>query len=281
MQLWLVEWRKFPILEGLNRFPQRDFFVPVDLLIYMVIAAVLIFWLRNTLGTRHGDERDRSDIAERLMRRPEKDEDQAKDQAKERGPLLDLPLDVSTDLQSGNPETSSLMKGVKVAGSDAAHALIDLMRSLPGFDPHQFVTGASDAFAMIVEAFARGDLATLKDLLSLGVYSAFEQAIYDRRDRGETVQTDIHAVRTAEIIGVTLMEQMAFIKVRFIADETCVIRNRDGVILSGNPDKITTMNDVWTFGRDIRSKDPTWYLYETADDVSEDHKTPLPDSMRI
>lgn len=264
-------------MEGVNRFPQRDFPVPVDLLIYIVIAAVLIFWLRNTLGTRHGEERDRSDIAEQLMRRPEKDVDPSK----ERGPLLDLPADVSIDLQSGSPEASSLMKGVKVDGTNTAHALIDLMRSLPGFDPHQFVTGASDAFAMIVEAFARGDLATLKDLLSLGVYSAFEQAIHARRDRGETVQTDIHAVRTAEIIGVICTEQMAFIKVRFVADETCVIRDRDGAVLSGNPDKITTMNDVWTFGRDIRSKDPTWYLYETADDVPEDHKTPLPDSMRI
>jgi len=50
------------------------------------------------------------------------------------------------------------------------------------------------------------------------------------------------------------------------------------VITSGHPDKMTEMTDVWTFGRDTRSKDPTWMLYETADDVPEDHKTPIPNA---
>ena len=96
--------------------------------------------------------------------------------------------------------------------------------------------------------------------------------------RGESVSTEIHAVKAVKIMQVKRIENMVFIKLRFIADETCVIRDRDGTILSGNPDRITTMNDVWTFGRDARSKDPTWFLFETADDVKEDLKTPIPDA---
>jgi hypothetical protein len=38
------------------------------------------------------------------------------------------------------------------------------------------------------------------------------------------------------------------------------------------------MNDVWTFGRELKSKDPTWYLYETSDDVPEEHHNPIPDA---
>lgn len=241
--------------------------MPADLLIYIAIAVVLIIWLRNTLGTRHGDERDRSDVAERMMRRTNEPAPDLK--------ILDSADVVVEDL--GKPDLSRV-KGVKVTSPDTAQALVALMRDLPGFDPHRFVTGAADAFAMIVEAFARGDLPTLKDLLSSGVYAAFESEINSRRDRGETVETEVHAVKSSEIVDVSRLERMVFIKVRFVAEETCVIRNRDGIILSGNPDKITTMNDLWVFGRELKSKDPTWYLFETADDVIEEHKTPLPDA---
>ena len=33
--------------------------IPADLFIYIIIAVVLVIWLRNTLGTRHGDEKTR------------------------------------------------------------------------------------------------------------------------------------------------------------------------------------------------------------------------------
>jgi hypothetical protein len=46
----------------------EEIFVAVDLIIYAVIAAGLIFWLRSILGTRHGDERERPNpFAETVM----------------------------------------------------------------------------------------------------------------------------------------------------------------------------------------------------------------------
>ncbi len=249
--------------------------MPADLLIYMVIAAILIFWLRNTLGTRHGDERDRSDIEDKL-----KDKMSKNPQEKPPSRLIDIMDDRQGEHTNEFPlpEKQENMKGIKVISADVAEDLTKLMHDMPGFDPHHFITGSKDAFAMIVEAFARGDLQTLKDLLSPGVFRAFEHEINNRQDRGETVQTDIHQVKTAEILSIMRVERMVFIKIRFIAEETCVIKNRDGSVISGNPDKITVMNDVWTFGREIKSKNPTWHLFETTDDEVEDHKTPVPDA---
>jgi len=51
------------------KFLGEGFYVPVDLLFYAVIAVVLVFWLRNTLGTKTGSERDRSDILDQLKER--------------------------------------------------------------------------------------------------------------------------------------------------------------------------------------------------------------------
>ena len=49
-------------------------------------------------------------------------------------------------------------------------------------------------------------------------------------------------------------------------------------VLPTDPDRITEMADLWTFGRKLKSKDPTWLIYETQDGEPEDHKTPLPDA---
>jgi predicted lipid-binding transport protein (Tim44 family) len=238
--------------------------VPADLMIYVAITIVLVIWLRNVLGTRNGEENDRSESISRL--------EEHINNEKGRDPSEKLVLDLTEDIPEKN------VKALKIKNPDIAEKLVELTHTLPGFNPLKFVNGAKDAFAMIVESFAQGDLRTLKDLLSPGVYNAFENEIHNRQDRGETVQTDIHQVKSAEILGITRLDRMIFIKLRFIAEETCVIRDREGMIISGNPDKITVMNDVWTFGKDAKSKDPTWYLFETADDEIEDQKTPIPDA---
>lgn len=235
--------------------------MPIDLLIYITVAAVLVIWLRNTLGTRNGEERDRSEEFENRVKPAPRALESIRD-------IIDIDA----------PEKSDDLKSVP---ENLAQDIRDLMRLDPDFNVTTFVNGAKDAFAIIVESFAKGDTRTLKDLLSPGVYTAFAQAIQDRESRGETNQTEIHSVRSAEIVGITRLDRMVFVKLRFIATETCVIRDRQGTILSGHPDKVTTMNDVWTFGRDVRSKDPTWFLFETSDDVPEAVKTSIPDASSV
>lgn len=238
--------------------------MPVDLLLYIVIAAVLIFWLRNTLGTTHGDERQRPNPLAGLD----------KPDAAQRGRIIDI----GTDDAIAADGSVSLFQGIDMESPSVEDGLKEIMRADRNFDPHRFIAGAKDAFPLIVEAFADGDLPTLKTLLAPKVFAAFEQAIEERAAAGETVKTEIHAVRKAAIVSATLADRLAFIKIRFTADETCVVRDRDGTIVSGNPDRVTEMTDVWTFGRDTRSKDPTWLLYETSDDVPEDDKTPIPNA---
>lgn len=235
--------------------------MPIDLLIYITVAAVLVIWLRNTLGTRNGEERDRSEEFENRVKPAPRALESIRD-------IIDIDA----------PEKSDDLKSVP---ENLAQDIRDLMRLDPDFNVTTFVNGAKDAFAIIVESFAKGNTRTLKDLLSPGVYTAFAQAIQDRESRGETNQTEIHSVRSAEIVGITRLDRMVFVKLRFIATETCVIRDRQGTILSGHPDKVTTMNDVWTFGRDVRSKDPTWFLFETSDDVPEAVKTSIPDASSV
>ena len=42
-----------------------------------------------------------------------------------------------------------------------------------------------------------------------------------------------------------------------------VTRDRNGAVIEGNPEKVTDVTDVWTFARDVSSRDPNWKLVAT------------------
>ena len=240
--------------------------MPADILLYAIVAAGLVFWLKSVLGTRHGEERERPNP---FAAQPKENTDPSQIAA----PAAALPIN-----QAAEEEPKIFPPYFSVAESAQA-GLSDIARQDRGFDLSHFAHGAADAFAFVVESFADGDRATLKDLLAPPVYAAFDQALSARDSAGEKVSTEIHAVRKAEVIGASLRDGMAYLKVRFTADETCVIRDKNDVVLSGHPDLVTEMVDIWTFGRLIKAKDPRWLVYETSDgDVAEEHKTPIPDA---
>ncbi len=243
--------------------------MPADIILYAIVAAGLVFWLKSILGTRTGAERERPNPFTTPL-------DKAKPAtAPEASVATGMPMADVIDVE-GAPAPLPAHFTISEA---AQPGLVVIAREDRSFDLSHFAHGAADAFAFVVESFADGDRATLKELLAAPVYMAFDAALRDRDTSGETVSTEIHAVRKAELLEAQIRDKMIYLKVRFTADETCVIRDKDGVVLSGHPDLVTEMVDVWTFGRSLKAKDPRWLIFETSDgDVTEEHKTPIPDA---
>ena len=249
-----------------------------DLIIYAIVAAALIFWLKNILGTRNGEERDRQNPFA-----SKQDDRGTLPGMKSEPPLPDLAQMPGIPRPQTGPDPLKINKAtlssrVRIETPAAESGLRNLAARDPRFTLDHFLSGAEYAFEMIVTAFARGDRDTLKMLLAPPVYNDFDHAITDRATRGETVDTKIEAIRGMDVISATFKDSMAFVSVRFTAQETCLIRNAAGTVISGAPDQTTTMVDIWTFGRDLAANAPTWFLYETRDEHAEDHKTPIPES---
>lgn len=236
--------------------------MPADILLYALIAAVLVFWLRNTLGTRHGDERQRPNP---FSSHPE-EKDSASGETKNEGNILNLPQGAQLRPELNREDNEQNESNPAIANESAQKGIDEIAGHDRGFDLNHFISGACDAFAIIVEAYARNDRETLQSLLHDTVYDVFEQDITQREKNGETLETEIHAVREAKVIDAGIKNQIAYLSVRFEAEETSVRRDSEGNILSGDPERITKMHDVWTFGRHVKSRDPTWYLYETRSD---------------
>jgi len=250
--------------------------VPADILIYAAIAAGLVFWLRNILGTRHGDEPRRPDpFSSREPKAPTLPKARANPRFAPEGLVPPGSLDVET-MEVGLDQTMS------IANKTAEQSLLALTKADRSFVLATFLKNAQTAFVTIVEAFAEGDRNLLGTLLGEDLYKTFEQAISEREKRGERASVEIHAVRKSEVLETRITGRQAFVTVRFVADETNFLRDAEDQLLFGHPDHVTETIDIWTFGRDLKSKSPVWRLYETRDEDAngeDEHKT-VPDAKK-
>ena len=133
----------------------------------------------------------------------------------------------------------------------------------PRFDLDVFLQGARAAFAMIVEAFAKGDKAALRPLLSDEVFGSFAGAIDQRAAAGHTLTTELVALENAEVTAAAMTATRARIGVRFTSQQINATRDAAGNVVEGDPSRIDTVVDLWAFERDTRSRDPNWQLVET------------------
>jgi predicted lipid-binding transport protein (Tim44 family) len=160
-------------------------------------------------------------------------------------------------------EPSDRWKGIAEPGTALALGLDAVAGEDKTFDAKHFVAGARAAYEMIVLAYAEGDRRALKNLLSREVYDGFEAAIRDRESKGETVETRFVAIDKSDITAAELRGRTAHITVRFVSQLISVTRDKSGNVIDGNPEKVTDVTDVWTFARDLSSRDPNWKLVAT------------------
>jgi predicted lipid-binding transport protein (Tim44 family) len=233
----------------------RDVF-DIYTIIFLALAVFIFLRLRSVLGQRTGRER------------PPYDPYSARDAV--RGATNDnvvtLPGRSAADAAQKPPEAvepAERWKGIAEPGTAVAAGLDAVAGEDKAFDAQHFVTGARAAYEMIVLAFAQGDRRALKNLLSREVYEGFEAAIRERESKGETVETRFVAIDKSDVTAAELRARTAQITVRFVSQLISVTRDKSGNVIEGNPEKVTDVTDVWTFARDLSSRDPNWKLVAT------------------
>ncbi len=215
-----------------------------DIIIFAMLAGYLAFQLRRVLGRRTDQEQRRSNP---FSRKPKENPDNDNVVA-----LPDLKADDAAE--SKDPDESEELHG------------LSKVRSLdPNFDEREFLKGSRSAFEWIVSAFASGNIANLSGgLLSEDLQEQFISSIETRQKNGEELEVTVVSIKSATIEGVVVENTTASVTVEFVSDQVKVYRDSSGEILEGDPDRIDTLTDIWTFKRDIRSNDPNWQLVKTS-----------------
>ena len=189
----------------------------IYILIFAAVAAVVLYRLYDVLGRRVG--RQPVDEAEPRLRGQ-----------------ADAP--VSGEAQNVDPAGLTALKARE-----------------PGFDPGKFLDGAREAYQTIVRAFANGDRAALKPLLTPAVDQSFEAAITRRETEGRSEITEFLHPPRADLDRVDVEGDVARARVRFLAELRTRSKGPEGEAVD---DRRTA--ELWTFERRIGASDPNWAL---------------------
>jgi predicted lipid-binding transport protein (Tim44 family) len=200
------------------------------------VACFLLFRLYMVLGRRTGHER------------PPREEYNFAPRPAEAGPQI-IPKPTHSPVRPSDPVASGLFD----------IGLVD--RS---FDKEQFLKGARAAYEMILSAYAGGDRASLKPLLSDEVYAAFDGAIAAREKAGHKATLTLVGFSEVKVIAAALKGSIADITLAFASRLISATSDGDGKVIEGDAAAVAEITDVWTFSRDTRSRDPNWILVATS-----------------
>lgn len=223
-------------------------------LLSLVVAVIAIVKLRSVLGRKTPDDDARIEQRRRDAQMQKTAAANASDKVvalprREREPE---PQDQGVSVAEVEARIKSF------AGEDVTLAarLTDILKLDRAFDPEQFLRGARQAYEMIVTAFAEGNKRTLRDLLSADVFDSFSRAISERDGRGHVIDQSFVGINKADILEAEVSPKgVASITVRFVSQLISATRDRAGAIIDGDDSRIKDVTDIWTFSRDISSKE--------------------------
>jgi predicted lipid-binding transport protein (Tim44 family) len=212
----------------------------IQLLVLAGVAVFLILKLRAVLGTREGFEK------------PHVTPDTARPQAKQEAPVDGQDHDINDNAPAGSPP---------------AAALAEMKQAEPSFAVGEFLRGARGAYEMILMAFERGEIDSIRPFLADEVEASFEQAINARDNHGKIVEAKFLGIREMTLTEAEFDQasRTAEITIRFTGELTSVTRDTNGTVVEGSPTEVKRQRDAWTFARRMGVQDPNWQLVATGD----------------
>ena len=142
--------------------------------------------------------------------------------------------------------------------------LKELRKLDPNFKDEEFLNGAKAAFPLILNSFSEGDLGSLRRYLGFDLYEEFSSAIHQRDAAGEKLKIEIEKIKDIQLLDAEVSDGIASVTVKFSSLQTRMLTDANDVEIEDDSMSNETIEDIWIFERDIRSKDPNWKLVETG-----------------
>ena len=206
----------------------NSFFPFLDIIILGLLALFLGFRLKSLLGDRSGYGEDVNKLESYNETKPD------------------------------NNNIINLNKK-KISGE----GLETLKKGDPNFSEEEFLSGAKQAFKIIIEAFVDSDIEKLKPLIDYELLKSFTKSISEREARQEKQFVDIISIIKLDIINISLNDNVASISIKIESEQIKYTIDKNDKIIDGNKEVSEIIKDRWVLERDISSNDPNWKLVET------------------
>ena len=154
------------------------------------------------------------------------------------------------------PRTGEADAFIPPADTGPAPAGVAAIRARdPAFDTAKFLSGARQAYELIVTAFAAADRTTLERLVSPTVMTSFAKVIDARASEGRSETVEFTHPPRADLESAEVAGDVARTRVRFLAEFRSRTKGPEG---EGVDDRRTA--ELWTFERRLSNRDPNWTL---------------------
>ena len=215
----------------------------MDIIFFFILTIFFIYKLKNTLGTRNDDDEKRKQAVENFLR-----------QINNQSSIIDL--------NSFTYKTNNVNKN-NIDKLDITFQTTDDIKSKLlkiNFNEKNFLIGVESAIEMVNEAFSNKDLITLQKLLSQNVYNDFKKQIDILTEQNKFLKTSLISIKEKNIKEILSVSNIIKISVYVEMEQINFIENEKHEVIFGSKKKIENMKEIWTFERDINSKENFWII---------------------
>ena len=203
----------------------------LDIIIFAIIAIFLVYRLKNILGqnSESNDQNNKIDIEKKNF---------------------------TNVVKLGN---RNLNINEKKINKDS------ILEIEPTFDEKEFLKGAQNFFEMVINCFVKGNLKEIVNYIDVKLIKNFQSVIDERLAENESLKIEIIKMNSIQIKNFKKLKNFLRISVLFETEQVKVLKDKKGNIIDGDQNKSILVKDLWTFEKEIQSKDLNWKLVETSD----------------
>ncbi|MDR3448807.1 MAG: Tim44/TimA family putative adaptor protein [Alphaproteobacteria bacterium] len=211
--------------------------IPIDILLYALIAVILLARLWVLFGTRNSDEPQR--------------------------PNPFIPPPAPEMKRAAEDFTPPPMAKALPPPASLEGGLVQVKTIDKDFSEKRFLADAREIFTAIVETYATGNLSGIADKMSPALLAHFQASADARKANNQTAQSRIDKIKDADAIAARAEGTQAFVTVKFVSDQENILRDSGGRVIGGSEGKTEEVTDIWTFSRDTSVPDSKWIVVET------------------
>ena len=201
----------------------------LDIIIFAIIAIFLVYRLKNILGQNsEGNEQN-------------------------------------NQIDIGKKEFSNVVKLGHLDSDETKTDNSSISKIDPTFNEEEFLKGAQNFFQMVINSFVKGNLKDIVNYIDDELIKSFKLVIDERLQEGEILKIEILKMKSIKIKDVKELKNFLRLSVLFETEQIKVLKDNKGKVIDGDPKKSILVKDLWTFEKEIKSKDINWKLVETSD----------------
>ena len=203
----------------------------IDIIIFAIIAIFLVYRLKNILG-QNSESNDQNN---------------------------------KIDIEKKNFTNVVKLGNTKLNTNEIRTNNDSILEIEPTFDEKEFLKGAQNFFEMVINCFVKGNLKEIVNYIDVKLIKNFQSVIDERLAENESLKIEIIKMNSIQIKNFKKLKNFLRISVLFETEQVKVLKDKKGNIIDGDQNKSILVKDLWTFEKEIQSKDLNWKLVETSD----------------